>query len=387
MKKVGVVTIFNNNNYGASLQAYALQKQLLDWRLDAEIIHIDFSGPRESRCRRLLREPVKIPEKLARAVGRRIQGFIFRKELERIRLRNQAVLDFERQNIRACEVVREGELAKISDKYDYVIAGSDQIWNPQYWHAAYFLDFVGEKIPKISYAASTGVSSYTERQREIVHNFLERFSAVSVREEEGKKLLEGLTDQEIQVVLDPVFLLEPEEWDLICSPQILEGEYLFCYFLGTNPDHRKWAEQMAARFRLQLVTLSDGGFKWRDMRFGNKRLYDIDSGGFLSLIKNARVVLTDSFHCMAFSIIYRKRMFVVLRSEDHDSKSMNSRIYTALSRLGLERQLVDGNEELWDAETPLEEIYAQTQELLERERGSSLGFLRSALGLTEETDR
>lgn len=379
MKKVGVVTIFNNNNYGASLQAYALQKLLLDWGLYAEVINIDFSTQQESRLKRLFQEPVKIPAKLVGAIGRRIHGLIWRKELARIRLRNQAVLDFEHKNIRASEAIREADLSEISDVYDYVIAGSDQIWNPQYWHAAYFLDFVDDSVPKISYAASTGVSFYTERQCEIVHDFLERFSAVSVREEEGRKLLNGITDKDIQVVLDPVFLLEAAQWDKICAPVIVEGDYLFCYFLGENPAHRKWARQMADQFHLQLVTLSDGGFKPADIRFGDKRLYHIDSGGFLSLIKNAKAVLTDSFHCMAFTIIYQKRLFVVKRNEDHDLKSMNSRIYTTLSMLGLKDRLVDTTDKEWDIKTPLEEIYYHTQERLEKERKKSLDFLKKAL--------
>jgi hypothetical protein len=381
-KKVGVVTIFGNNNYGASLQAYALQKVIENLGFDTEVIDIDFadqSKDRLDRWKRLWREPKKIPYKIIRYLKVKWYRLFYQSELHKLELRNRAVVRFEYDHIKTSKKILLEKLGEYSTVYDYLVAGSDQIWNPSYWKPVYFLDFAEKSIPKLSYAASIGVDFYTEEEKSYVRKMLKDFRAISVREREGKTLLDAFIDKPVEVVLDPTFLLKQEEYDKISADSLVEGKYLFCYLLGKNPKHRVWAINMAKKFGLKLVTLSGGEMNTKDIHFGDVRLYDIDTSGFLSLIKNSALVLTDSFHCMALSVIYRKRFFVLKRDTDTDVKSMNSRIYSTLDMLQLESRLIDGEESQWIWDDSVSDIYNVTETVLEKEKSKSLFFLKKEL--------
>ena len=141
---------------------------------------------------------------------------------------------------------------------------------------------------------------------------LERTQYISIREKESISALKDLTDKPIEHVLDPTMLLKKEEWDNICEERMVEGDYLFCYFLGNNENIRKVAKEYAVSKELRLVTLPflNGKYRAVDDGFGDILLYDVSPNQFLSLIKYASFVMTDSFHATVFSHLY-ERLFVV----------------------------------------------------------------------------
>ena len=130
-----------------------------------------------------------------------------------------------------------------------------------------------------------------------------------MREKSAERLLQELARVDVQTVVDPTLLLTKEEWDIVCSPRVIEEDYIFCYFLGTNKNERVLAEKFSQLLNIKLVITPQpcGRFQLYsyDRKFGDERLYDASPEQFLSLIKHARYVFTDSFHAVVFSNVYQ----------------------------------------------------------------------------------
>lgn len=233
-------------------------------------------------------------------------------------------------------------LSECVDDYDIFITGSDQVWN--FWGEMkpYLLDFVPSHKTKLSYAASIARSTLSDVQKEVFRTSLRDYKAISVREYSAKQMLLGIAEVEPQVVLDPTLLLRKEEWDCVCAERTLEKEYAFCYFLGDNKRARKIVRRFAKKHGLFLVVLPHAaGINFSDIRYGDARLYDASPEQFLSLIKHAKYVFTDSFHAVVFSNIYQKQYFVFNRSAKAE---MSSRITDITALFHQEERFCAGKE-------------------------------------------
>lgn len=371
------MTIYHDNyNFGAVLQAYALQRILTDMGAEASVLDIRFKQ-NTGACGKRRGALSRIRNKVLRTIQKRF----YAGKIQRLKDRCRKYQSFKEHWIRTTDTVEEDDLRNIGDEFDLYIAGSDQIWNPDYWKGAYFLDFVHEIGRKASYSASIGVSSYNRSQKEYVYEQLKSFSRISVRETDARAILKGLgLEQEIEVVLDPTFLLGPAEWDRLCHKTALPDQYVLCCLLGTGREHRSFAVKLARAEKLKLVMLTTG---YQEMllnsRTGDLELIDVDPGEVLWAIKNARVVLTDSFHIMALSVNYGKQFYVLRRDQDTQQHNMNSRIYSFLKETGLEARLIDS-----DIVPDLEAIdYRQVEKLLLKRKEESLKFLQSVIALRQ----
>lgn len=374
-KKIGIVTIYNHNyNFGAVLQAYALQRTLIELGVDAVVLDIRFkqvdvvSGKNKITISRICNK-----------MRCEIQKIYFKDEIRRLHDRCTKYQNFKEQWILTTKTIEEEELCSIGDTFDLYIAGSDQIWNPNYWKAAYFLDFVPDGTRKISYSASIGIREYDKAQQEYARRFLKSFSRISVRETDAVKILKSLKlRQEIEVVLDPTFLLGPVEWDRMCKKVKLPDKYVLCCLLGESRECRKFAVRFARERNVKLVMLTTS---YKEMlinhKTGDLELIDVDPGEVLWTIRNATIVLTDSFHIMALSVNYGKQFYVLRRDQDTQHYNMNSRIYSFLKEIGLESRLIEGDR-LPDQEMI---VYEQVEKILEKRKEESLLFLKSVLQL------
>ncbi len=145
-------------------------------------------------------------------------------------------------------------------------------------------------------------------------------------------------------MMDPVFVFTREEWDEIIPPAEPEWEnYIFCYFLGDNPEHRTAAKKLAAETGMKIVTLRHlDVFVDADESFGDYAPYDVDPVRFLNILRNATFVCTDSFHGTAFSVIFEKQFVVFDRYKNDLAYSKNSRIESVCKNLGLnDRRYID----------------------------------------------
>lgn len=182
-----------------------------------------------------------------------------------------------------------------------IIVGSDQVWRADFamnYDYNYFLDFVPDNVKKLSYAASFGLSDwrYTNEQTQKLKELVQRFQAVSVREEEGVSMCKKHLSINVKHVLDPTLLLTAEDYKNIISERIIPEEYIFVYWLGTEEK------------KLNAIS---------KIKNSNKRIIDISLRGeetliqiedWLSYIKYADTVITDSFHGCVFSILFHKKI-------------------------------------------------------------------------------
>lgn len=391
MKKIGIIThYYRSINYGGNLQAYALCEILLKKKYEAEQICFPFE-PRLTAKRDFKLLCSKGFFYVFKRILRRVKHMLVnpiiirrkrREEQKHQVMKNRTVAfsNFNQNLIPHSEEVYHSEnICDCVNNYDVFIVGSDQVWNMDWYNSAYFLDFVPSTKTKISYAASIAKDSLTDEQKEIFRKSLKDYKAVSVREKSAEKLLEGFSPVEVQTVLDPTLLLTREDWDEVCSERVISEKYVFCYFLGENKQARKLAEKFARLHKLKLVALPHtGGIRLMDRKFGDERLYDVSPQQFISLIKHAEYVFTDSFHAVVFSNIYQKQYFVFNRSKKGE---MGSRIVDITELFHQKERFCAGKEkENIEYVTSLLDIdYTKENKDFEKLKKESIEFLEKNL--------
>lgn len=378
-KRVGILThYYKSRNFGGLLQAYALCRVLRELGRDAEQIcyrqgDVLEAPPRPLRDR-LKDRPIA---DIVRSLRRRIANRLLKR---RFKAQTAAMYSFGREEIpHSVKVYTKDDIRTCRD-YDAYITGSDQVWNLDWYEPAYFLDFVPTGKPKIAYAASIGHAELSEEQADLFRGSLRDYSAISVREKDAAELILPLSPVPVGWTLDPVLLLKQQQWDEICSDRLVKTPYLFCYFLGADKQVRKLAAAYGKKKRLKVVFIPyiHGSFRKCDFGFGDTRLYKVSPKEFISLIKHAEYVFTDSFHATAFSELYRTPYAVFRRD---GTNSMTSRIYSVTSIFESRERFCDTDEkgtlEYIESLPPMEQ--EKEFPLLESMREKSYRFLKDSL--------
>lgn len=331
--KIGIITWFQGDNYGTNLQAIALQRYLREQGYDVELLNFvvavnDGKKRKQSFIKRILKQP----ENYAwRYFGRKYKNQID----EKIALIYATVAKY------CCftkKIEDESSYIQVCNSFDLLICGSDQIWNPNWYHRFFYADYPEIKTRKISYAPSLGVNSIQNEKQSLIKRSLSTFESVSVREENGAELLKDLSPVEPIVVLDPTFLLDKSEWNLIASKKrILEGPYVLSMFLTDNLMHWHAAKEFSRRKNMKHVVIPYCGLSYAqgDVLCANAGIEDL-----LALIRDAEYVLTDSFHITVFSLIFNRQFFVFRRFLDDNFTSQNARVENLLKNLGLSKRLL-----------------------------------------------
>lgn len=357
--KIGILThYYNSTNYGGVLQAYALTKVLRGMGYDAEQICFSYYDWHElnANCindsQRQNAFSAADQEKkncsglqsmysgLKKAVWARTKGRI-RRETERKRQiakdifitpRFASFTSFRDFIPHSDKVYSVNTLFMVNEIYDAFITGSDQVWNFVWHNPSFFLEFADKDKKKIAYAASAGASEFDMVQKKYLSRVLPRFDAVSVREENLVGTYKDIAGVHAEYVLDPVMLLTAEDWDEIASDRLIDEKYIFCFFYNPISSQYELIKQFAEKkgLKIALIPYAMGGIQLTvDDDFGDYRMGAASPVDFISLIKNAEYVFTDSFHATVYSLIYQKQFFTFVRNYAVD---MNSRI-TALSKL------------------------------------------------------
>ncbi len=343
-KKIGLAVCYDTLNFGSQLQVLATIRKIEELNYATEII----------RYKKKI-TPFFVLQTLPRLFNISfIQSKLARKKRKKeIQKYPMIASDISKRNKRFNEFVDkyftnlskpypgwETLVKKASQKYDAFLCGSDQLWLPKNLGSHFYtLEFAPDNKPKIAYATSFGVSKIPNYQRRITTKYLNRFQALSTREISGQKIIEELTEKKAPVVCDPTLLFDAENWNnIIPVRKIIEEPYVFCYFLGTNTDHRKAATEFKNSTGLSLVTCPFlDNFVLSDRKFGDIQLFDIDAADFINLIRHAEYILTDSFHGSVFSILYHKKFLIFDRFKE-GANSRNSRIESLCTFLGLEER-------------------------------------------------
>ncbi len=314
--KVYTMTFHWATNYGAVVQAYALQKCLEQMGCDVEIINY---VPRKHK-KTLLR---CFRTRKLWTVRKQVQEYIKERKIEIFR---------QRYLRRTKCFSNNGQLMNEKWGQATYICGSDQIWNPYFTMqgegiptSAYYLEFAPEDSNKFAYAASFGTDEISESMQKFIKDLLLRFRKISVRENTAKRIVKDLKLEAI-VVCDPVFLLERNQYEIFADDSPNSKGKLFSYILHEKQETaRVIGTYVAENLRLEAV---------------DERSWTIEQ--WLGNIKNAEFVITNSFHATAFALIFHIPFITVLVSES----GMNDRIQTLLENMSLKNRMIENfNEE------------------------------------------
>ena len=349
--KVGILTFPHSPSYGASLQMFALYKTIE--KLGGTPCVLNYQNRYMRSKHHIERDPVKA--KLLNIVGHRTSKKFTQFEKTLTWLPSKIIY----------EAIK---LQSISADLDYVIVGSDQVWNPAVTGSdtTYFLDFC-EKKKKISYAASFGVDDLEPQFAKAITELLYDIPALSIREIKGREIIKRLTGRDVSVVLDPTFLPTKELWDMtVCTKPIVKQPYIFSFVFNPNDENISYRTRLSDETGLPIVSISDNPFKKSDKN--SIYVSGIGPTEFLRIIRDAEYIVTDSFHGTAFSIIFNRPFYVSL------STKTNSRLETLLSTLDLENRIIS------ECKTFDKHInYTKVNQLISVYRERSLSFLQNAL--------
>lgn len=309
-KKAAVITRHAVSNYGSVLQAYALQESIKKLGYDCEIIdYIRTDEDYRNIADTLVKKSSWNKNIITRLIYKSIQSpeyIVMGRAFEKYR---KALL---------CESkTRYSSLSELKSNppdADIYCTGSDQVWGPvgsDNCDGAYFLDFAPDGKKKIAYAASFGKTDISNCDTDKIKNSLEDYDFLTVREKSAVELINSLGISGVTQVLDPTLLLDSDEWSKLIK-QNISGKYVLLYQLHSNPDMDSYAERFALKSGLKLIRLTP--LFHRVFKSG-KAVYLPDISAFLSYIKNAEFMITDSFHGTAFAINFNTPFIDILPGE------------------------------------------------------------------------
>ncbi|RHJ66882.1 polysaccharide pyruvyl transferase family protein [Phocaeicola plebeius] len=346
-KKIGCVIAYTpgHNNYGTSLQGYAMLKKIQQLGYDCEVIQY-------KKCLSIFQKLNFIINAIRAGETKELYSRFTRNDILKkypnyaagIKLRTTAVNKYKEKKLIPLfhEYVGYKALHQGSKNYAAVVVGSDQVWTPMSLPNKFFnLLFVDDSIPKIAYASSFGVSEIPNFQKKATGAYLDRFKAIGVREQRGKEIVDTLSHKQAIVVADPTLLLTKEEWeDEIADSTVNEKEpYIFCYFLGTNQKAREAVKKLKKETGYKIITIRHmDEYVPEDEFFGDEAPYDVDPNDFVKYISKAEYVCTDSFHCSVFSTIFHRKFMTFYRFASSSKTGRNSRIDSLFNVLGINKE-------------------------------------------------
>lgn len=360
LQRVGILTFHRAINYGALLQAYALQESLKKMGCKPTIIDYHCTEL-ESRHHEARMSDCHNVKDLARyAVYAKYQN----KKFDKFR-------EFSAVNLNLSDAYDSSDqLRKITSEYDRFICGSDQVWNYKItdFDKNYFLDFTEDNSKKNSYAGSFGISSIPSERTQEYRTLLLGFNHISVRENQGKSIIKDLINRDAELVLDPTLLLTNGEWETIAKDYKKKQNYILLYAFGVSPTMKMFVKKLSKQTGCVIVYISYSIIK----RINATYEKSVGPADFLGLFKNARYVVTNSFHGTCFSIIYNKNFFLDVRSES----GVSSRLENILDVFDLRsRQIINGENACM--QEPVN--YDKVNDKLVVERQKSLEFLHKII--------
>lgn len=344
MKKIATITFHWAVNYGAVLQAFALQKYLLNNGYETEIINYT---------------PTRM--KLVMAI------ISLKKHDISFFIKERRIKSFRKKEMKLSKKYSSNrKLKKCSNIYDAIIAGSDQIWNQSFTLGAegkptlsYFLNFANESTRRIAYAVSFGSPEVNNEYKSVVASEIEKFYSISVREISGKKIVNNF-GKPSEVVCDPTLLLDAEVYSALAEKtKEIKKLRVFPYIINSSKELPQKISTYISGDQKMNFKFNEGVYEW------------------LETIKNAETVVTNSFHGVVFSIIFHKPFIATLI----EGSGMNDRITTLLNFFSLEdRIIINYNEDLIDNLLKKEIDWNLVDKKLNELKNVGINFLNKSLG-------
>ena len=321
--KVNIITRHSIINYGSLLQAFALQEVIKRMGHSCEIIDYiredeTYQNIEKSILKRKNKWNSNIFKNILYLLIRQPESIIAGRKFAKMRKKYL----FLTRNYSSV-----GQLLKNRPEADIYVTGSDQVWGPVVdgtYDDSYFLSFVNGK--KVSYAASFGRTEVKDELLNLCKGLLSSYEKITVREKSAVKILKDM-GIESELVLDPVLLLSSFFWDKYTEP-IIEKDYILIYQLHNDKTLGEYAKKVAEAKGLSLIRVS--AYYHQILREG-KLKYCPSLGKFLGYIKNAKCLITDSFHGTAFAIIFNIPFIEILPKNSTGTRNMNILELTGLT--------------------------------------------------------
>lgn len=373
-KKVLIVTWYDKGyNYGQTLQAYALQKSLCMLGVEAETLTFHSDIRDDNTWKTFITHQLSNPN-----------ASLWKK------LSFETFIHTHMHVTKPCN--NTGELKRLiqAEAYDYLICGSDQIWNPLAYSELLLLG-IDTKAPKIAYACSTLGVMDEEKYAYVFEKmgvWWNQFQGISMRERSGKDIVSKYCEIPVTTCIDPTLLLPAKVWNRFRhQPMLHKKPYIFCYFLGEYRKYHAYIEYLKKKYQAEQVIMIHSSVVEANRDYTNAE--HAGPMGLLNLLGNAAAVLTDSYHGAIFSVIYQKEFYIVSRivplvewhpRKGHYPYSNPDRIGGLLSMLELEDRKL---ESLADIDSCREISWNKVRNHWKKARKESLTWLKQQLGLIE----
>ena len=361
--KVAVITNCDTTNYGSILQAFALQQEIKTQGSNGFVLQ------KRSVKRKSLSDRIKnliFPSGNGYSIKSKLQ---IKKARKLYLAKNRKLADFCKKYIaiKTCTSIDAAEI--LLGDVDTMIAGSDQIWSPRAGLLSEFttLQFGGAWIKRYAYAASVGVSSLTTEEESMLRNGLKQFQEVSLREKSALDLIKSLCSSNVHTDVDPTFLYDASFWGRYVAEKKSETPYIFVYMLRPEPLTMQVAKALSDQTGFPIYLISNRMEE-------DDRVKNITNAGveeFLSYIKNAEYVVTNSFHGTAFSVQFHKKFLSVAIS------GSGMRVCDLLDEIGLSEHIVSGTDDIEKIEE--ETDWNRVDAILKEKRSASKDYLRRIL--------
>lgn len=368
VNKIATITMYGDN-YGACLQAFALQQIIKQNGYDNEIINYHQHNRTQSGGVSKLKKVKQF------GIKKTILYFLERKYAE---VTKRAFQDFRDNHLVFSnrEYYRDDNLTELNSVYDKFICGSDMIWSEEFkddWNF-YYLGFA-ERNKTYAYAPSFGKNELEDINKEKVSNYLNDFNKISCRENGGVALIRQLTDKKAVQVLDPTMLLTMNEWNSFIdnNQRIIEEPYVFAYVFGETDSKRKKLFD-AVQSEIAQVRFLPKNNK-RD--FNNFPIKGVGPFDYLRLFRDAEFVITDTFHGLMFSIIFRKPFIVLERSDGTNWSKYSDRMTSTLEMFNLLDRYV--NADFRDIRAVKTMDYSACEAIIQSKREQSLDYINGIL--------
>lgn len=362
-----IVTISDDTNYGNRLQNYALSRLLSNYGNSTTAhFYLGINSSGEYRAHRI-KQALHLS-----SVKHLIEAIIHpnnldNKRMKRMRLFTASYVPNDKFEFTGFNGLRP----KNDNRYQIVVLGSDQIWNPNFMSREELELHLGmsftDSVKVISYAASFGLSSIEdESARLIFQKYLPKIAHISVREDAGQKLVKTLADCDASVVLDPTLMITAQQWLSITHSFVsTEDRYVLTYFLGEpSAEQQACINEYAGKQGCRIRRILDSS---------DSETYVAGPEDFVELFSKAQYVFTDSYHACCFSLLFNKQFTVFTRAGFTKQNSMNSRMETLFRLFELDTVVSE-------SELAPRIDYSRVNALLEKHRQESRAWLDAAMG-------
>lgn len=369
--KIGIITMHNVVHHGSVLQSYATQLLFETLGHDATIIDYKYPNRWQEEHGRYIYKP-SLKTRIARWIGLKAKH----------RKRNK-ILHFMSKYYRLTRKYSDiDELNANPPSFDIYVTGSDQVWNPRFTCAdpAYFFTFEPDGSNIMSFSSSFACNSLNDDVAKIYKGYLSRYKFISVRENQGAKIVQKLLGKTPPVTLDPTLMIEASQWNKFVKPTPQKGKYIFMYMLDYAFDPKPYifelAKYFSEKFDKPIISNSEIPAEY-EIRYSVRQNVGIED--FLSLISNSFMVITSSFHGVAFSVNFGIPIIGVVKSDADDDRLssllQNLELGNCVARIG----------------TPAADLYpfydvTQEQKMLNKLRQDSKNYLETALSSFKKED-